>query len=752
MGVIVIAILFVLSGRSGEACGPFFLDAIFTYAKHPDIPLDKFVQGQIGVVKPSYARSYLFAAYRQMQGASFDPGEQGALQELWKERLDLSWDAPEDEWIKPWLDARSKVAAAGPAPKISLYRNREKPNEYESYLNCQQDAFATAAATLNERMRKFSADSSELKDWIRAQDTVFSNCSEGHTIPDAATAGEPLLRADRSYQIAAANFYAGSFGDAENQYVSIAHDSSSPWRPTAEYMIARTFLRQASLGKDEDKQGALSKAETQLKQILNDKNLSSQHHASARLLNLVRLRLHPEQKLHELAGAIMQKKPGEGLKQDVWDYTVLLDKIVGEDAEEATVRKEIPAAVTQDDVSDWIVTFQNSYDRSLEHALQRFEQTSSLPWLVAVLSKVDAKNPKTASLLAAASKVDHHSPAFDSVAFYRVRLLMEAGKDEEARNILDEILGSDRTQMPPSAVNMFVALRMILARSAEEFLRDAPRPPAGFSYDEDGREIPVEPKEVEKPKEETSLLFDQDSTTFLNEHAPLSLLLNAATARSLPTHLRRDVAQAAWLRAALLDRREESTRLIPVLSGFYPSLKELLATYQAANTAEARRFTAAYIALKFPGLRPTVTPGLGRSTPISEVDSFRDNWWCLAASPRLLEADVTADQETNTPKSSTQKLPGFLSPSEQAAAVKEVATLNALGVAPNYLSRTVIEWANRNPADPRVPEALHLAVTSTRRGCTDKETGRWSKAAFDLLHRRYPNSPWTRKTKYWFKD
>src|SRR5438128_9752953 len=156
MGVIVVSVLFVLSGRSGEACGPFFLDAIFSYLKHPDIPLDKFVQGQIGVVKASYARSYLFAAYRQMQGVTFDAGEQRALQDLWKERLDLSWEAPEDEWVKPWLDARGKVPGAGPAPKISLYRNREKPNEYESYLNCQQDAFATAAATLNERMTKFS--------------------------------------------------------------------------------------------------------------------------------------------------------------------------------------------------------------------------------------------------------------------------------------------------------------------------------------------------------------------------------------------------------------------------------------------------------------------------------------------------------------------------------------------------------------------------------------------------------------------
>jgi hypothetical protein len=64
----------------------------------------------------------------------------------------------------------------------------------------------------------------------------------------------------------------------------------------------------------------------------------------------------------------------------------------------------------------------------------------------------------------------------------------------------------------------------------------------------------------------------------------------------------------------------------------------------------------------------------------------------------------------------------------------------------------VVAWATRNPSDPRVPEALHLAVNATRYGCTDKQTGKWSKAAYDFLHRRYPNNAWTKRTPYWFKD
>ena len=50
--------------------------------------------------------------------------------------------------------------------------------------------------------------------------------------------------------------------------------------------------------------------------------------------------------------------------------------------------------------------------------------------------------------------------------------------------------------------------------------------------------------------------------------------------------------------------------------------------------------------------------------------------------------------------------------------------------------------------DPRLPEALYLAVRSTRIGCTNAETSKVSKAAFDFLHEHYPQSEWTAKTKF----
>jgi hypothetical protein len=97
-----------------------------------------------------------------------------------------------------------------------------------------------------------------------------------------------------------------------------------------------------------------------------------------------------------------------------------------------------------------------------------------------------------------------------------------------------------------------------------------------------------------------------------------------------------------------------------------------------------------------------------------------------------------------------QRLPLFVEKNQGETASLEWARLVSLGIAPNYLSQFVTEWAKQNPEDPRIPEALHLAVRSTRYGCTDKETGKFSRAAFELLHQRYPKSLWAKKTPYWY--
>jgi hypothetical protein len=748
---LIASVSFLLPYRT-RACGPFFTDAIFVYTKHPDFPLESFAAGKLGVLRPSYARSYLVAAYRNLSGNSLSNAEAKGIKSLWDDRLNLGWELHDEEWIKAWVEARKKVPGVAAPPEIKAFRNREKPHEYESYLNCQQDAFDNAVATLNDRIKRLGADSPGVKSWVAAQDLVFANCSEGKHMPAEASTEAPdlppLLRADRAYQIAAANFYAGSFDEARQQFDSIARDDASPWRDKAAYLAARSLLRKGSFAeKEEEGRPALADAETRLNTIVKDKSLVSVHRPASRLLNLTRLRLRPEEKLHELAKVIMKRDASPDFKQDVWDYTVLLDKFLG-DEEDAT-KLRATATLKSDDLTDWVITFEAASAEAVTHSLQRWEQKKALPWLVTAIAKSDGQ--RADELLSAAAGVDHSSPAFPSLAFHSVRLLIARGRSDEARVMLDKTLAKDRAQLTPSALNLLLGQRMMLAANLDEFLQTAQRKPAGLSDDNDGREIPEEEDQTKLTAKEAQLFFATDSAAIFNQVMPVTILKDAAQGTILVPNLRRDVTQAALVRAALLDDRDTALQAARVLATLQPELRQFLSAYERAATPDARRFAAAFASLKFPGLRPYVSAGVGRATPMNQIDSYRDNYWCAEPPASLSGPPSNSEAETGKSKPKPVEAPAFLKASK-AVGARQFAALQALGTAPNYLCRIAIDWTEKNPADPRSPEALHLAVRSTRYGCTDKETGRWSKAAYDLLHRRYPNTVWAKNTKYWFKD
>ncbi len=729
------------------ACGPFTLSAVFTFTVHPEYPLERFAAGEIGVVQPTYARSYLVVAYRHLAGISFNEEEQKGLVELWRDRLNLRWSESGEEAREQWLKTRAKVPGVGEPPQIDVYRTREKPNEYDAFLNCQNDAFRNAAATLDDRVYTLGAGNSFLKDWVIAQDQVFANCGGGRHLPATAPSGaDALIKSDRDYQIAAANFYAMNFAEACAGFEAIARAKDSPWQQSAPYLIARTLVREASLGAPDKKQEPLAAAEKQLNAIIKDPTLQKTHEDARRLLSLVRLRSRPEERTRELAKALLTQNQNAAIKQNLWDYTALLDQFVLDP--ESDRERDIPAQLLRDELTDWIGAFQSEKPEALEHAVMKWQSTASLPWLLASLAKVSHTHPQTSALVAAAANVNPASPAFASASFHSSRLAIEAGRVDTARSNLDELLTTHRAKFNASALNLILGQRMMVAKDVNEFLTYAQRTPAALSWDDDGREIPADEAEI---SEETKNirgkeLFDVDAAKLLNKKFPLAVWWLAAESKSLQRHLRRDVVQAAFLRAVVLGDFKTADALTPMLKELMPELASYLERYAAAAQPEAKRFAAIYMWLKFPGLEPVVDAGLGRQTlAINQQDSYRDNWWCMAAFP-----EDAASSNATPPR--TELMPAFLSDTERLAGEKDFATLSSLGAAPNYLAREVIQWATKSAADPRVPEALHLAVKSTRYGCTDKQSARWSKAAFDLLHRRYPKSSWAKQTPYWFKD
>ncbi len=762
------------------ACGPSFTEPVFAFETRPDLEFENYAGGQIGIVKPSYNRSFLFAAYRQFNNAPFSAAEQQDLVKVWKAEFYREEPAASEvnQTIKNWIAARKKILADEAEPKI--YTARQFDGGYDSFPNCASNAFEVATQTLENRAAAHGPSDDSVKDWTRAQDTVFSNCSEGKTAPPETAQNAPAwLVKDREYQMAAAAFYAANLDDAKARFEKIAADKQSVWQPIANYLIARTILRQASLIEEDDetklaerRRPFYEQAETQLKKILADSSLSEYHTAATKLNNLVKYRLHPQERVHELSLLLSAKTENPNLRQDLIDYRWLLDRLnftadaagsktATENAQKAgkeysgtykVTSGDYPAKARQDDLTDWIVTFQSDDADAFRYSFEKWRQTNSTPWLVAAISKARKDNSEAAQLIAAAENLDKASKAFATVAFHQNRLLIETGKKTEARQKLDFLLNNKMTVFPVSARNAFASQRMTLAVNLDEFLKFAQRRVAAFATDGDPGQIvdltpPKEGEDYSKTERiwQNRTMFDLDSVRVFNEQMPLSVLKTAATSPKLPDYLKRNLIIAAWTKAILLGDETTAQELAPQFVRLAPEFQTVFAQYLNAQTAPERSNAALYVLLKFPALRPVAESGFGRLTPVAEIDSYRDNWWCA---PTDLVEDKSGEKVAAPPIQS----PTFLTPEQLAEAGRERESLKKVGGASTYLARRAVDFATKFPADPRVPESLHLSVKATRYGCTDCDTGKFSKAAHDLLKSRFPTSEWTKKTPYWFKD
>jgi hypothetical protein len=71
--------------------------------------------------------------------------------------------------------------------------------------------------------------------------------------------------------------------------------------------------------------------------------------------------------------------------------------------------------------------------------------------------------------------------------------------------------------------------------------------------------------------------------------------------------------------------------------------------------------------------------------------------------------------------------------------------------APKRLTQAAIKWGKVSKGQDGAPEALALAVRSTRFGCNwHRGHGAYSKAAHALLRAKFSATPWAAQTPYWF--
>ncbi|MGI8468023.1 MAG: hypothetical protein ACR2N3_06175 [Pyrinomonadaceae bacterium] len=836
------------------ACGPFFLEPVFVFKTRPDFPREDFIDGNLGIVQPDYVRKNLFVAYHNLNNLPFSAEEKAALQRLWQlEKNPVPKNENDDDKNKnaviEWIKTRNQITTEVPpnyAPldknNYEFYQYRDLEKQYKGYVyfrNCTANALETAAETLQNRAENYGAKNADVREWLRGQDTVFSNCAKGENIPDNVLQDAPQwLKNDREYQIAAADFYAGKFDEAAQRFDNIAANPDSVWRELADYLVGRTLIRRANFSGDEAvSKSSLERAEQRFEKIYRG---SGKYRLDARdLLNYVEIRLHPERRVHELNQSLIAPNAENNLAQNLIDYNWLLDEferdaLVEEEKKNpkpktspddskylkepavkkstaensnstvfnsntnstvltsnanfsnanSTVlfsnsvttadgsiqkinkytddsypsyegdlklkQKDVQQFLEADDLSDWILNYQLSDEDALTHAVTRFRQTKKEHWLMSVMSKLKGDSAQTNEFLQTAEKVSRHSKAFPTVSYHAIRLLIERKKFAEARHKLDGILADKTLNLPLSAQNQFFAQRMILAENLDEFLKFAQRRASVFSWDggdSDYETLNDEPTGEDYLAEERPwkdrTMFDADARQVFERQMPLSILKQAAVNPRLPDYLKRQLLITIWCRAVLLGDEMTAREITPALARYAPEMQTPLGQYIDAPTAKDRQNSALYVLLKFPVFSPTFRQGMGRLTPVWKIDNYRDNWWCQ-------DEAQSSDGGNGDEKSLTVPRITFLTDAEIETAKQEGEKLKTVAAAPYYLIPRVLKWAEDSPDDAQLPEALHLAVKTSRYGCADDKIGELSKAAFTVLHRRYPNSVWAKKTPYWF--
>ena len=736
---LIAAVLLGSDGRAG-ATGASAIATLFHYSLHPELPLSAFARGELGIIRPSWARSYLVVAYRYLTGRPLDANEQREALATWDARLDNVIERPrsgDEQGDKAWRAARA--AAGAPALPVEPDHYQRSTAGLYAFENCPDEVFTNAAKRLREQLAaKLAGD--EIRGWVSAQDQVFASCPAPAPAPPPLPAGASAhARAERNYQIAASHFYGARYPDAQAAFEAIGHDSSSPWAPWGEYLAARALLRG----------GNLDEAAKRLDAIAAGKDAAMAARAG-RLVGFIRYRLEPDAVLARTAKALATHATHFGA--DLNDYTWLLSCVAKEDAD----LQPCPGApsVPDDPLSTWIHAMKGAEDgsstssandraASYATALEGWRKQRSAPWLIAALVWALPGDEGLDAVTRAAARVKRGEPGWLTVTFHRARLLGQKSP-QAARPIIDEALATLVDQPASAAGNVFHALRLRGARSLDDLVTDAPRAVLGVG--DEFLELPEHYAGplADSPKAEPPLMrLDVDGAWVFTHGVPLERLAALASDARLGSSLAESVARTAFLRAVVLGDWPLAVRLAPAAAR--TPVRNAAAWTSALGAIErgegdeaTRAFGVALALLPHPDLDPWFAPGL---------DSDGGNW-CGRSDERPPGTDVS--RNSDDPLLPALGVPPIGSADERRRAADEFAKLAKLGAGANVLARLVLSYAESHRDDPRVPDALVQVNEATRRGCRDDSTSTWSKRAYNFLHRTYPKSPATKRVKYWY--
>ncbi|MCK9265652.1 hypothetical protein M0P98_02015 [bacterium] len=745
-------LLFLHTSLTLQACGPYFptfvsnTEGIFEVHK-PHYYKSDFSGTSPGILSPNWQISSLYQAYKGLTTGNIEIPKP-EVYSFWSNEKPLSNSEPLSPEAE-WREARKKITT-----KDVRIDKWHQGAFFDYFYNIGDDAFYTATKTLNQRIKIYSKE--EIEIWLDGQDAVFG---DGRLEPFEKTLDmnikNPLLKQDREYQRAAACFYSGKYEEAEKRFREISKNQQHPWRDYSALAVGRTLLRRAhfegdlvlknikdrrtSINKSNKvKQKWMKKANRQFENILRDKTLKSVHPSAKNLIGYVNFRIAPYERMldteKELLSALSYS---ENLRLNIYDFTQLYNRFKKNDTNFIMRRGG--------DFSRWLLSFQTEYEEKTGHSASVYLREKSLPWLIVALKHLRPYDTSKTEIIQSAYRIKEDSPAYFSVMYYLLLYKVKYEKNrEEIKNELESLLKGLNDKKDWALWDSFMDLRAQVSSNMEDALNHSLRKTHLVYYEESCYSI--------APGQE--VVLDNKVKDFFNIYLPLNRWVEVSLNDNLFTpNIREQIRFATFLRSVLLDDISATEKVALKLSETDIRLKKDLNRFLKSRNLEEKKFEAVFFILKYLRINTHLDSYTDEiiieKIKMNEMDNFRRHWW---GKPILgVGGGFRKLNESKYGFPKIKYMLDFLSETDIKKAKEENKLILSL-IAPNYLSNAVIEYAKKNPNNKRVPESLHLAVRSTRYPRSKNlKTGDYSREAFQLLHKRYPNSSWAKKTPYWYK-
>lgn len=704
--------------------------------------------------------------------------------------------------VMRWLALRKTVPGTEPLGEF-LQTERSGP-DYASIPNCLDDAFRNAADTLQARLDSYGAASPDLRFWLTAQDTVFAACAKpgAGLLPLPATA-PAWLQADYRYQQAALAFYDADYTEAAAAFAEIAHDSTSPWRDIAPYLRVRALLRKALASKTT---GDLFAARAAARGI----DAANPFHQAARKFDtMAELRADPDAAATRLAAALQAPTLTPQAAADFKDLQSLPANVAPEPLDWInTVKTGAAAPPRPPDLKGTPLEQARAADdrrvAALAHARDRYAATHDSAWMLAVLALMQPDDASDAAFMAEAAAVKPQAPAYLTALYHRLRLTNGARDPAAARAPLDTVLA--RTDLTTTTRNLFTAERLQVASSLADFARDSlrklvcAREPDGCKTGDWGY-AGVGGALFDAPLE-TATVGIGDDARYLIDRMALATRITLGTDRIWPDAIRLDLALTNFTRAVLLHDDAAADAVALPLQKLLPPMAAEFAEVRRARGAD--KLLAEYVVFaKIPGLRADL---LDYTRPVGAVADYQGGWpnWVVlkqpdpdSIAPAASLYDAGSYQTLDVPAGTdfgdgrrrvpdgicdgmcgaggfVPRLPAFLADTATRATTERrflppPGKYGDAGVIPmtraeafpsaaqvkskpapqgaTYVWQYLLDAAAQRPSDPRVPELLHWLIHIGHYGQSHDHSGR---RAFQLLHRKYPNSAWTQQNPFFY--